>query len=515
MAGSNHPNLPQLLYQVNTRVLLGERGRELGRPATLDDLPDDFLDDVAERGFAWIWFLGLWQTGEAGRAVSRTHPGIRGECLRSLPDAAEADIEGSPFAIRAYRTHADFGGDAALARLRGRMARRRLRLIADFVVNHAAPDHHWLREHAAWFITGTELDLAAAPGNWMRAPMGRYGSETVIAHGRDPYFPGWADTVQFNLRHPACREALRAELLDLAEKCDGARCDMAMLAHGDVIEKTWGDLALPRDGALPAGDPFWPESIRRVKARHPEFLFIAEAYWNREERLQDEGFDFTYDKTLYDLLRRGDAASARDRLGAPPAFQAKCLRFLENHDEDRAAAAFPVAMHRAAALVTYLSPGLRLFHEGQWDGRRAKVSMHLGRRPDEPPNPEWRSFYGSLLAALRRPGLSDGLWSLAPVTPAWEGNPTDLRFIAFAWNLPVPPDRTGPAAPPGILGVVNYGPNRGQCHVRVDLGGHAERTVRLEDLLSDARHVRKAADLARPGMYFDMPAWGFHLFEIL
>lgn len=494
-----------ILYQVNTRVILGERARELGHPATLDDVSDAFLDHLAEEGFTWVWFLGLWQTGEAGRAVSRSHPGLRAESLGCLPDATDEDITGSPFAISAYRTHADFGGDAALARLRGRLALRGLRLIADFVVNHAAPDHPWLRGHPEWFITGTEHDLAAAPENWTRVPAGREGRETILAHGRDPHFPGWADTVQFNLRHPACREALCAELEALAEKCDGLRCDMAMLAHGDIFGRTWGERALPGDGALPAGGEFWPEAIRRVKRTRPDFLFIAEAYWDREGRLQEEGFDFTYDKRLYDRLRRGEAAAAREHLLAAPAFQERSLRFLENHDEDRAAAAFPGPMHRAAALVTYLSPGMRLFHEGQAEGRRVRVSMHLGRRPDEPPRPEWREFYGVLRALLRRPELVEGGWKPAMVAPAWEGNPTHGGFIAFTWN------RLGL---PGILGAVNYGPDRGQCLVRLDLAALTAETLRLKDLLSDEEHLRDTGELAGRGLYLDMPGWGCHLFEI-
>lgn len=498
-----------LLYQINTRILLTERSLELGRPASLDEVSDAFLDGLAGLGFRWIWFMGLWQTGEAGRRVSLAHPGLREEYARVLEDFTEEDVCGSPFAVRDYRTHEDFGGDGALRRLRSRMAARGLKLVADFVVNHVAPDHAWLAEHPEWFILGTERDLAASPENWTRLPAGPSRREAVVAHGRDPYFPGWPDTLQLNLRHPACREALMGELARIAGLCDGLRCDMAMLAQEDVFLRTWGDLSLPRDGAPPAGGPFWPEAIGRVKRAAPDLLFIAEAYWDREWALQEEGFDYAYDKRLYDGLRQGRARSVRDHLLAAPSFQERSVRFLENHDEPRAAAVFPADMHRAAALVAYAAPGLRFFQEGQLSGSRFRASVHLRRRRQEAPQPEWDAFYSTLLAALRRPGLMDGRWSLGGLRPAWEGNATWDQFLAFAWNRMDPP---GPAT---LLAVVNYGPSRGQCYVRLDTAGFPGETLRFRDLFSEACFEREFRELSAAGMYFDMPPWGFHLLEIL
>ncbi|MFI5225132.1 MAG: alpha-amylase, partial [Candidatus Limnocylindrales bacterium] len=70
------PRYPAL-YQINTRPWLTERGRVLGRPATLDDVPDGELDELAARGFDWVWLLSVWQTGEAGREISRSDAGLR------------------------------------------------------------------------------------------------------------------------------------------------------------------------------------------------------------------------------------------------------------------------------------------------------------------------------------------------------------------------------------------------------------------------------------------------------
>jgi hypothetical protein len=487
-----------LLFQVNTRILLAERGRTLGRSATLDDVPDALLDEVAHRGFAWIWFLGVWTTGPAARAVSRSRADWRADFRKALPDLREEDITGSPFAIQAYDVAPEYGADGALARLRERVARRRLRLLLDFVPNHVSPDHPWTRSHPEYFIEGTEEDLAREPANWVRLG-GR-----VLAHGRDPYFPGWPDTLQLNYLHPGLREAMRRELSRVAERCDGVRCDMAMLVLPDVFRRTWGDRAIPRDGSGVADRPFWPEAIARVRTRTPEFLFMAEVYWDLEWELQQQGFDFTYDKRLYDRLRAGEARAVREHLWAAPEFQERSARFLENHDEPRAAAVFAPEQERAAAAVTFLAPGLRFFHEGQLDGRKVHASMHLGRRPDEPPDASLRAFHEQLLAVLARAEVHEGSWRLCECRPAWAENPTWDRFVVMAWELP---------GDGRLLVAVNYGPSPAQCWVRVPFAGLQGQVV-LRDLLGDARYERDAAELGSKGLYLDMPPWGRHAFEV-
>src|SRR5262245_19864728 len=179
------------LYQINTRVCLNELSRELGRPAGLNDLSDAYLDELAELGFDWIWLLGVWETGPAGRAVSRSNPEWLSGFRSVLPDLSEADITGSPFAVRSYHVHEDFGGDAALAKLRSRLAKRGLRVMLDFVPNHTAPDHAWVTTHPEYYVRGSELDVNREPHNYARVPT-RAG-ERILAHGRDPYFPGWPD----------------------------------------------------------------------------------------------------------------------------------------------------------------------------------------------------------------------------------------------------------------------------------------------------------------------------------
>jgi hypothetical protein len=491
------------LYQINTRVALQERGAALGRRASLDDLDDRLLDQIGEQGFGWVWFLGVWQTGAAARVVSRSNPAIVEECRRELPDLRDEDICGSPFAIVAYRAHADFGGDPALARLRERLARRGLRLLLDFVPNHTAPDHRWVTEHPEYYIHGSEEDLARQPQNYARI-RGGPGGGAILAYGRDPYFDGWPDTFQLNYRHAGFREARIAELGAIADRCDGVRCDMAMLLQPAIIERTWGDRSRPADGSPAKDDPFWPEAIAAIRRRHAGFTFIAEVYWDMEWELQQAGFDYTYDKRLYDRLVGRAATPVREHLMAAPRFQDQSLRFLENHDEPRAAAVFSPLEHRAAATIALLTRGLRLVHDGQLDGRKVHVSMHLGRRPAEPADRDLRAFYGRLLDVMRRPEARDGDWRLWSCRPAWDGNPTATQFIVASWQL----------GEQRLVIAVNYGSTAGQCYVTLGLSGLTGRRFRLVDLLSSVEHVRQGDELAGRGLYLDMPAWGHQLFSI-
>ena len=233
--------------------------------------------------------------------------------------------------------HRDLGGAAALARLRQRLQQRGLKLMLDFVPNHMAPDHPWIDEHPDYFVHGSEADLARAPQNYCRVQT--KNGPLVLAYGRDPYFDGWPDTLQLNYGNPELQQAMIGELERIAGQCDGVRCDMAMLVLPDVFERTWGIRA----------DLFWPKATESVRRKHPDFQFMAEVYWDLEWTMQQQGFDYAYDKRLYDRLREGHARPVREHFHAGLDYQNKLARFLENHDEPRAAATFAPEVHEAAA----------------------------------------------------------------------------------------------------------------------------------------------------------------------
>lgn len=478
------------LYQVNTRVWLTELARRLGRRATLDDIPDDAITKLADLGFDWVWFLGVWQTGPAGARISRANGEWRREFAHTLPDLDDRDIVGSCFAITAYDVPAESGGDAALARLRRRLAKAGMRLMLDFVPNHTALDHPWTQSRPDYYVHGTSAQLAAAPQNYGRLS----GDGPIVAYGRDPYFPGWPDTAQLDYANPALQRAMRDELQRIAARCDGVRCDMAMLVLPEIFERTWG-----RRGA-----PFWPAAISEIKREHPAFVFMAEVYWDLEWTLQQQGFDYTYDKRLYDRLRDGEAEPVRAHLRAGLDFQNRLARFLENHDEPRAAETFAREVHEAAAILTFLTPGLRFIHDGQIEGRRRRISPHLVRAPVEPVDASLRTFYLRLLETLKQRVLREGAFALLDTVPAWAGNDSARCLIAWTWH----------SATERVLSAVNYAPHASQGFVRLPFAQASEASVQLADLLSTVSYVRPADDLAARGLYLDLPAWRYHVFRV-
>jgi hypothetical protein len=217
-----------------------------------------------------------------------------------------------------------------------------------------------------------------------------------------------------------------------------------------------------------------------------------------EWTLQQQGFDYTYDKRLYDRLCDRHARPVREHFLAGLDYQNKMARFLENHDEPRAAATFPSGIHEAAAIITFLSPGLRFFHQGQFQGRMKRISPHLGRAPHEPTNQELGKFYDRLLGLLRLPALRQGEWQLLECVPAWEGNWTWDCVLAFAWHVPE-------KAP--LLVTVNYAGNQSQCYARLPFTDLGKYQWRLTDLIGDATYDRDGDDLQRHGLFLDLAPW--------
>ena len=432
-----------LLYQVFARTWLETTGAR-----TLADLPEAELDRLAARGFDHVWLMGVWTLGPDGLAQAR----------RYFPGRA---VVGSPYAIARYAVSPAFGGDAALAELRAKLAARGVRLVLDFVPNHTARDHHWITD---------------APDLYVREPGG------AIACGKDPHFPPWTDTAQLDYRIALTRDAMTGQLLAIAGMCDGVRCDMAMLVLPDVFARTWGGKVAP---------DFWSTAIDAVRARHRDFTFIAEAYWGLERRLQRLGFDFTYDKALYDLLIHAKLAELPAHLAKDPDEQVRSVRFLENHDEPRLAHELPIPQRTAALYLALTLPGMRLVHDGQIEGRKHRMAIQLASRPSEPPDAESIALHEQLLALLRRPALRSGAFRALAAPPP---------IVAHRWEL----------GAERIVVAVNYSGAEVATELALELHGLSARTIRLRDLVDGATYERDGdADL-----HVVLAPWQVHVFEI-
>lgn len=484
-----------VIYEINTKLWLNDLSVKEKHQVTLGSVPDDELKRIADLKFDGVWLMGIWERSPGARKVALEDPALQNAYKNALPDYTTEDVVASPYAVFRYEIDSGLGGGQGLASFRQRMEKLGLRIILDFVPNHTAVDHPRGSEHPDRFVQAGPAELQKQPQNYFTAYAD--GKQRIFAHGRDPYFPSWADTAQLDYRHAETRQAMAEVLEKIATLCDGVRCDMAMLVMHDVFLRTWG-------GEFDeAAAEFWPAAIRQVKEHHPDFLLMAEIYWDLEFKAQQQGFDYVYDKRLYDRLRGGDAGQVRAHLQASMEYQSHLARFIENHDEQRAASVFGPRSEMAAA-VTFAAPGLRLIHEGQIEGRRIKTPVQLGRRRSEDVRPEAVKFYQKLLGALADPVFHDGDWRLLDIREAWPGNGSYRNFISYQWT------QKGKWR----LLAANLGGQQAQCYVTLDIPELAGSSWELQDLLREIRYERNGDDLLQHGLYLDMPGYQYHLFSV-
>jgi hypothetical protein len=479
------------LYEMNTWVWLTELSRSAGRWVDLGCVPADEWDRIAEYGFHAVWLMGVWERSPAGIAIANRNQNLVDEFRRVLPDFEAQDNVGSPYCIRRYVADSHLGGPAGLAIARRELAGRGMQLLLDFVPNHVASDHPWVSKHPEYFIQGEVEEARSDPASFIEV------NGRVYACGRDPFFPAWSDVLQLNAFGQGLRRAVIDTVSGIANQCDGVRCDMAMLLLNDIFERTWGRRAGPR-----SPNEYWSDVIPAIKRANPNFLFIAEAYWDLEWKLQQLGFDFCYDKRLYDRLEHENAESVRLHLCAELNYQKKLLRFLENHDEPRAAATFPPPKEQAAAVAIACLPGARLFHEGQIEGRQVKLPVFLARRPAEPVDPAIQLFYTRLLLAIRAPIFRDGDWKLCERS-GWSDNSSFENLVAWSWVMGT--DRR--------LIVVNLSDRSAQALVRLPWEEVRGAHMHLLDAFSHLTYDREGSDMLSPGLHVELPPWGCHFLE--
>jgi glycosidase len=223
-----------VIYEINTWVWLNDLSQQYKRAITLGTVPEEQWDAIASLNVDAVWLMGVWERSPEGICIANENAGLQADFRNALPDYTAADNVGSGYCVHRYSVDEHLGGPKGLATARQMLGQRGLRLILDFVANHLAPDHPWVFEHPEYFVQGTQEDLERAPVTFFKA------GRTVIANGRDPYFPPWPDVAQLNAFSPSLRQAVIETLNSIAGQCDGMRCDMAMLLINSIFERTWG-----------------------------------------------------------------------------------------------------------------------------------------------------------------------------------------------------------------------------------------------------------------------------------
>jgi hypothetical protein len=490
---SGWPDQP-VIYEINTAVWLGELSRAAGQWITLADVPSTGWDEITPAGVDAVWLMGVWERSPAGLALAGANTELQASFKDALPDLKRGDVIGSPYCVRRYVVDAVFGGPGGLVAARAALASRGVRLLLDYVPNHVAPDHPWVTSRPELFVRGQQSDLKADPAGWLAA------AGQVLAHGRDPYFPPWPDVVQLDAFSPAMRTATADTLATIADQCDGIRCDMAMLMINQIFAKTWGQ----RTGPEPARE-FWPAVIGTLRSRHPKTVLFAETYWDMEWTLQQQGFNFCYDKRLYDRILGGNSPAVRDHLRADLGYQSQLLRFLENHDEPRVASQMPPDAERAAAVAVATLPGATLWHEGQFEGRHVRPPVFLSRRPAEPPDTDLAIWYRHLLRAVAGHCVRAGAWQLLEAT-GWSDNQSCRNLVTWCWD-------GGPDRDRHVV-VVNLSGQPAQGRIPLGWPDLPGRSCRLADLLSNAVLERAGDDLAGSGLFVALEPWQFHVLAL-
>jgi hypothetical protein len=482
-----HPHL----YEINAWPWLDAVSRREGQSLTLGTVPDREWDRLADHGVDFVYLMGLWRRSTIGRQIARSTSQLFGRFDEALPGWRARDVVGSAFSISAYEPDPRFGTWNDLAAVREKFRARRMRLIVDFIPNHTGFDHPWTEQFPERYIQGDDDAFRRHPQAF-RVVERSNGDVRFIACARDPFFAPWTDVAQLNYFDDGTRTAMVEVLKTLAVHADGVRCDMAMLALTDVFGRTWSSLL---SQSAPAPE-FWADA----RAAVPGLVLIAEVYWDLEWQLQEIGFDFTYDKRLYDRLLHAPAVDVRDHLRADAGYQRRSARFIENHDEPRSAAAFGDRV-RAAAVVTSTLPGLRFFHDGQFDGRRARLPVQLGTLPYEPVDPDLFEFYRRLLAIVDAPVFHDGEWRLCEIDSC---DDTSRDLVAWQWTL----------GDDERVVVVNLGNGVAQGLVRCATDRSQSHTLVFEDLLIGIEYPWPRAEIESRGLYVRLNAGGAHLFRL-
>ena len=492
----NWPSAPRV-YEINTWVWLNSLSQQYDSEITLATIPDPVIYELASYDVDVIWLMGVYHHSTAVRnsALNYVH-----EYRHALPDITNDDVKGSAYAIGKYEVDERIGGLDGLLAFRERLNQQGLKLILDFVPNHVATDHQIIATRPDYFVQGTEDMIEHEPGNFFRTG-DVHDNEIIIAHGRDPYFSGWIDTAQLNAFSTGYREAAVQVLLKIAEWCDGVRCDMAMLMLNSIFERTWGWTGLE----APKED-FWNYVIPKVLYRFPNFVFMAETYWGLDYELQQQGFDYTYDKVAYDRILEGNVNALYEHLTADLSFLERNIRFIENHDENRAISAMGVNKSMAAAVVLCTLPGAVLLHDGQFDGRRVKLPVHIQRQPHEHLNTQLRTFYLQLLKETSKAIYKQGTWTLFHREGVEEDDHTWQSIIAFGWVC----DEEF------RLILVNFAPHRAQAVVKIPDWGNILRDKRwhLFDVLHNAYRDEDGQKLTDDGLRITLAGHQARIFAV-
>lgn len=486
-------NNPRLL-EINTRIWI----KRFGSDFTLASIPDEEITKWKELGFDMIWLMGVWDNNKSVIDEYCFEPDLISAYNSALRDWQKDDVIGSPYSIDKYEVNTVLGTKGDLLAFKKRLNDSGINLILDFVSNHFSAKSSLIWSNKEIFLPADEYIFKNDPYTFYPSPA---NSKEYLSHGRDPLFPPWKDTAQVNFYSAEARKYLTSVLIELTKICDGVRCDMAMLPLNNIFYNTWIGV-LKKYGFEKPEKEFWEEAITSVKNIKSDFIFIAETYWDLEWQLQNLGFDFTYDKRLTDRLAAGNIQSIKEHLHAEKDYQQKSVRFLENHDEDRAIIKFGREKSIAAAVITSTIPGIAFYFDGQCDGRKIKLPLQLGREPEEKQDEKIKEFYRNLLNITKADVFRNGNWNLLETNSVADNDFTYDNLLAWEWRL----DNEL------RIVVVNYNSSTSRCRLKFGVKSNSDEIV-LSDLLNQTTYNRSTKEILEKGLFVELKAFNSHIFS--
>lgn len=485
---------PRIL-EINIRVWLRKKNLN-----SVSEISDSQIDEWKDLGFDYIWLMGIWKTNKDIIAQYCFEPELVSSYTNALKDWRTEDIIGSPYSIDCYEVNPELGTESDLLKLRDRLHNKGIKLILDFVSNHLSIGSRLVKEKKEIFLPADEYLFRNDPYTFFKSP---YNFKEYFAHGRDPLFPPWKDTIQINFYSSEARKFLIDTLQKISELCDGVRCDMAMLSLNNIFYNTWVG-ALKKYGYEKPEKEFWSEAISSIKSEKPEFVFIAEAYWDLEWQLQQLGFDFTYDKRLLDRLAGDDIKSVKDHLRAEKDFQQKSVRFIENHDEERAAAKFGKDKSMAAATIISTIQGMILYNDGQFEGKKIRLPVQLGREPFEKEDGRMKSYYYKLLRITKHSAFRKGEWTMLDPIPVATSDYSFENFLIWQWRY----------ENHLILVAINYSNTTSRCRVKFDTPKD-KIVINLNDILNAVSYERSVEEINERGLFIELKPYSSHIFSTI
>ena len=436
--------------------------REIKR---LDQIPDEELDRLADRGFTALWLIGLWERSEASKRI---------KVMCGNPDA-----EASAYSLKNYEISQSIGGWAALDNLRQRCAKRGIRLASDMVPNHTGLDSDWMYEHPEYFMSqdyspfpsytfngpdlsnNPDIEIKLEDHYYNRSDAAvtfrrtdrRTGKVTYVFHGNDGTSMPWNDTAQLDYLNPVTREAVIQEILHVARNFHIIRFDAAMTLAKRHIQRLWypkpgsgGDIAGRFMYALSDEEfnkripqEFWREVVDRIAAEVPDTLLLAEAFWMMEGYfVRTLGMHRVYNSAFMNMLKNQENQKYRmaikNTLVYEPEILKRYVNFMNNPDEETAIAQFGDG-NRYFSICTILAtlPGLPMFGHGQIEGLKEKYGMEYRRAYwDEKPN-QWMidEHYRKIFPLLRKRYLFSGVEHYN-IYDAWNNGHVEESIFAYA-----------------------------------------------------------------------------------